>query len=150
MADQIAIHLQHTQADATFCAPDQVIGVYFASDRLNNEQTPVFNIQRIIDGIVSITGKPCVVLQVSNTFLSSKDKIFLTATTSNNKTACKCELIDTMQFISSLLDALLIQKIQHAFVDFEDHMNSSAESGVADFRNPIASNFIQHYTPTVK
>lgn len=138
-----------------FSEPDQIIGIYFASDRLNNEQSPAFNIQRIINGIVSITGKSCVVLQVSNALLSSKDKLFLSAVTSS-KVSCKCELIDTMQFISSLLDALLIQKIQHVFVDFEDHMNSSADTsgsngacGVADFSNPIANNFIQHYTPTV-
>lgn len=136
-----------------FTKPDQIIGLYFASDRLNNEQTPAFNIQRVIDGVVSIIGQPCVVLQVSNTLLSSKDKIFLDASMSN-KASCKCELGDKMQFISSLLDALLIQKIQHVFVDFEDHMNSSADNsnnahGVADFRNPIATNFIQHYTPSV-
>ena len=135
-----------------FTTPDQIIGIYYASDRLNNEQSPAFNVQRIIDGIVSVTGKACVVLQVSNTLLSSKEKIFLTASMSN-KASCKCELVDTMKFISSLLDALLIQKVQHVFVDFEDHMNSSADmsnvnTGVADFRNPIASNFIEHYTPT--
>lgn len=136
-----------------FTKPNQIIGVYYATDRLNNEQSPAFNIQRIIDGVVNVSGQACVVLQVSNTLLSSKDKVFLNASMSN-KSSCKCELADKMQFINSLLDALLIQKIQHVFVDFEDHMNSSADTsnnarGVADFRNPIATNFIEHYTPSV-
>ena len=114
-----------------FTKPNQIIGVYYATDRLNNEQSPAFNIQRIIDGVVNVSGQACVVLQVSNTLLSSKDKVFLNASMSN-KSSCKCELADKMQFINSLLDALLIQKIQHVFVDFEDHMN---HGGKDDFRN---------------
>ena len=80
--------------------------------------------------------------------------MFLEASTSR-KTSCKCELADSMTFISSLLDALLIQKINVIYTDFEDHMNSSADAtagkqiAAADFRNPIATNFIAHYTPTL-
>lgn len=127
------------------------MGIYYASEDANSE-TPGYNVQRVIAGVTQTLGHECVVLKVCNKLLSSKDKIFLEA--SSGKTQLKIELDDSIAFVSSLLDALLIQKIQHIFVDFEDHMNSSADvtsagaKGAADFRNPIASNFILHYTPS--
>mgnify|MGYP006195643189 CR=1 FL=1 len=134
-----------------FEQPSQIVGIYYASADINNEE-PGYNVQRVIAGVTATLGKDCVVLKVCNKLLSSKDKVFLEA--SKGKAALKIELADSLAYVSSLLDALLIQKIQHLFVDFEDHMNSSAEvssedaKGAADFRNPIASNFIVQYTQT--
>ncbi len=123
--------------------------MYYASEDVNSEH-PAYNVQRIIDGISGTLGHDGVVLRVNNKLLSSKDKIFLEG--NRGKAKLKVELADPMLFISSLLDAMLIQKIEHLFVDFEDHMNSSADvsaagKGASDFRNPIASNFILQYTP---
>jgi len=127
------------------------VGIYYASADANND-APGYNVQRVIDCVTGALGHDCLVLKVCNKLLSSKDKIFLEA--SKGKSVLKIELADPIVFVSSLLDAFLIQKIHHLFVDFEDHMNSSADvstpgaPGVADFRNPIAHNFIQHYTPS--
>jgi len=128
------------------------VGIYYASDNVNNEApSPV--VQRIIDNVTQHLGKDAVVLRVCNKLLSSKEQLFLEA--SRGKTQLKINLSDSMSFVSSLLDALLIQKIQPLYVDFEDHMNSSAATtdgnkGAADFRNPIGTNFIAHYTISTK
>lgn len=97
---------------------------------------------RFIESVASILGHDCIVLQVNNSLLSSKEKSFLDGKLSKSGNAVKIEFGDSMKFLNSLLDALLIQKIQHNYCDFEDHANNSG-----DFRNPIASNFITHYTP---
>jgi len=134
-----------------FEQPNQIVGIYYASADINNEE-PGYNVQRVVAGVTATLGRDCLVLKVCNKLLSSKDKVFLEA--SKGKSQLKVELADSLAYLSSLLDALLIQKIQHLFVDFEDHMNSSADvsspgaTGAADFRNPIASNFILHYTQT--
>ncbi len=135
-----------------FEQPNRIVGIYYASDDVNNEApSPV--VQRTIDNVTQHLGKDAVVLKVCNKRLSSKDELFLEAT--RGKTQLKITLSDSMSYVSSLLDALLIQKIQPLYIDFEDHMNSSADTangnkGAADFRNPIATNFIAHYTISTK
>lgn len=141
------------QADKLYSDGDKIIGIYYATDNANPTQTPA-NVERIIEGVAATLGGECLVVKVCNNLLSSKEKLFVEARTSK-KAQCKCEVADPITFISSMLDGLLIQKIHITFVDFEDHVNSSADvsskasTGAADFRNPIASNFIAHYTPTV-
>ena len=135
-----------------FGQSSRIVGIYYASDNVNNEvPSPV--VQRTIDNVTQHLGKDAIVLKVCNKLLSSKEKLFLEA--SRGKTQLKIDLSDSISFVSSLLDALLIQKIQPLYVDFEDHMNSSADStdggkGAADFRNPIATNFIANYTVSTK
>jgi hypothetical protein len=138
------------QADKVFQG-QEVVGVYYGTDDTAT-QTPA-NIERIIDSITAATHGECVVVKVCNQLLSSKKELFVQAATSK-KAARKCKIADSMEYTSSLLDALLIQKINVSFSDFEDHMNSSAQvtnnnKGAADFMNPIATNFIAHYAPNV-
>lgn len=125
---------------------DKIVGIYYAAD-VNKGVVPA-NVERIIENVSQTLDKECIVVKVVNSLLASKEKLFVEAVTSKN-TPCKVEVTDKMSFISSLLDALLIQKIQFTFSDFEDHLNSSADAGAAEFRNPIAGNFIEHYQPTV-
>lgn len=128
----------------------KVVGIYYGIDGTTNAVVPE-NIIRIIDGVAKLVGGECVVVRVRNDLMSSKQYHFVEATTSK-KAACKVGVADSMDFLSSLLDALLIQKINVGYSDFEDHLNSSAEvtvvnKGAADFQNAIATNFIQHYVP---
>ena len=135
-----------------FGPSNRIVGIYYASDNVNNEgPSPV--VQRAIDNVTQHLGKDAIVLKVCNKLLSSKDKLFLEV--ARGKTQLKIDLSDSISFVSSLLDALLIQKIQPLYVDFEDHMNSSADTtnggkGAADFRNPIATNFIANYVVSTK
>ena len=155
--------------DTISTPPNGIIGVYFATERVNNENSIPVYVQRLVDGIVKITGGDCVVVQVKNKLLGTKDKVFLEASRTLSKnskftsSSCKCEVIESLSLLNLLLDALLIQKIQFSFWDFEDHMNSSASSAgksssddsdnssikEVDFRNPTASHFIAGFTPTL-
>lgn len=129
------------------------MGLYYGADSSSTQaQTPA-NIERIAEGIAAVTKGECIVVKVCNSLMASKDQLFVQATTSKRADR-KCKVVDSMKYTSSLLDALLIQKINVSFTDFEDHLNSSAQvtranKGAADFLNPIATNFIAHYVPNV-
>ena len=58
-----------------------MLGVYFASDSVSNEDSfPTF-LEAIIDGVTKIVtqagSSQCLVLQIRNKLLSAKDKLFV-------------------------------------------------------------------------
>jgi hypothetical protein len=170
------------QTDKLFAPTHSIIGVYYAHEAatVGASAPPAPWVQKLLQTIVSVVGSEALLLAVDNMRLSAKDKSFLRARVTTDQgnsllsqQSCdekyRIEMLDSWSFISSLLDALLIQKIQHLYDDFEDHMNGGSaaarlpgekapkDDGInsgtlstpaADFRNLIATNFIANYIPT--
>ena len=56
----------------------KIVGVYYANARITNESTPVY-VERLAEGVKSAEGE-CVVVQIKNSLLSDKSKLFIEVT----------------------------------------------------------------------
>jgi hypothetical protein len=123
-------------------SPSKLVGLYYATEDGADRGTPVY-IENIAESIKKLTGN-CQVVQIMNTLLSTKDKLFIKINLAGSQNIMECHISNsTMAATQEMMDKLLSDKQEHLFTDFEDHMNSGVN---ADFRNAYIDELVQTST----